>query len=95
MPDPTSYKMNQGSKEVNTPGPFRQNDTVVKAYGGGEYYDITVKKGSGYAKMAKKLGYVPSNLRPVDVNKTTDPAATGISESERQKRLNALNKIKK
>lgn len=95
MPDPTNYKMNKGSKEINTPGPFRQSDTVVKAYGGGEYYDITVKKGSGYAKMAQKLGYVPSNLRPVDVNKYTDPAATGISEKERQKRLDALNKIKK
>ena len=95
MPDPTNYKMNQGSREINTPGPFRKNDTIVKAYGGGEYYDITVKKGSGYARMAEKLGYVPSNLRPVDVNKNTDPAATGISEQERQKRLNALNKPKK
>ena len=89
MPDPTknnSYKMTQGSKEVNSPGPFRATDTIVKAYGGGEYYDITVKKGSGYAKMAQKLGYVPSNLRPVDVNKSNDPAATGISEQERQKK---------
>lgn len=95
MPDPEKYQMQKGSREVNTPGPFRQNDTVVQAYGGGEYYDITVKKGSGYAKMAQKLGYVPSNLRPVDVNKYTDPAATGISEQERQKRLNALNQLKK
>ena len=95
MPDPTNYKMNQGSKEINTPGPFRQNDTVVKAYGGGEYYDITVKKGSPYAKMAKKFGSVPSNLRPISVDKNTDPAAAGISEAERMKRSAALRKIKK
>lgn len=97
MPDPKNYKMQLGSKEKDTIGTFsqKQSDTIVKAYGGGEYYDITVKKGSGYAKMAKKLGYVPSNLRPIDVNKSTDPAATGISSKERQRRLNALNKIKK
>jgi len=95
MPDPKNYKMKQGSKEINTPGNFSQKatDTIVKAYGGGEYYDISVKKGSGYAKMAKKFGSVPSNLRPAKgMNKTNDPLAVGISEKERNKRLNAINK---
>ena len=97
MPDPKNYKMKQGSKEKNTPGTFsqKQTDTIVKAYGGGEYYDIKVKKGSAYAKMAKKYGSVPSNLRPISVNKNTDPAAAGISEAERMKRTAALNKKKK
>lgn len=97
MPDPKNYKMKLGSKEVDTPGTFsqKQNDTIVKAYGGGEYYDITVKKGSPYAKMAKKFGSVPSNLRPISVDKNTDPAAAGISEAERMKRSAALRKIKK
>lgn len=95
MPDPKkNYKMKPGSREVDTPGTFRkqQEDTIVKAYGGGEYYDISVKKGSPYAKMAQKYGSVPSNLRPVSVNKNTDPAAVGISKQEREKRFNALNK---
>lgn len=79
------------------PGPVARrsaasNDTIVKASDkSGKMYDISVKKGSGYYNMAKKVGAVPASLRGIDVNKDTDPFVAGVSAAEKKRRLDALN----
>ena len=51
-------------------------------------YPISVKKGSGYDIMAKKLGgkTLPNTFRNVTYTKETDPAALGISPEEKKRR---------
>lgn len=79
------------------PGPVARkkaasNDTIVKASDkSGKMYDISVKKGSGYYNMAKKMGAVPAALRSIDVNKDTDPWVAGVSAAEKKRRLDALS----
>lgn len=52
MPDPKKYQMQQGSREVNSPGPFRKNDTIKldgytgvarRKYNLGRYSDMGFK----------------------------------------------------
>ena len=51
--------------------PIAVSDTLhVKTTRG---HEIVVKKGSGYAKQAKKRGAVLSSLRPLNLSKEKDP----------------------
>ena len=82
------------------PGPVARRsaakDTIVKASDAeGKMYKISVKTGSGLAGVAKKLGAVPASLRVRSFNESTDPSTAGISEAEKKKRLDAINKKKK
>lgn len=69
--------------------PTMRKDTVVTYNpGGGQApYGIKVKKGSPYAKQAKKLGSVTPGFRAGSFTQKTDPFAAGISPGEKKKRM--------
>ena len=57
----------------------------------GKRYSITVTQGAPYHKMSQEMGgMIPAALRMKGLNESNDPSTTGISEAERQRRMNAL-----
>lgn len=57
----------------------------------GKTYYMGVKEGTGYDKLAQKLGSVPANLRNISVGPGTDPFEYGISKEESKKRRKAYS----
>ena len=60
---------------------------TVKATGDGEEWNIDVAEGSNMHKQSMELGTVPVEFRQINVNKSNDPFASGISPAEYKSRM--------
>jgi hypothetical protein len=76
----------KGKKASGKKRPTASKDTTVTTGAGKGAYGITVKKKSPYAKLAKKMGSVPSSFRAGTYTAKTDPWKSGISPAEKKKR---------
>ena len=71
----------------NPTDPPKKEMVTVKTSDG---YDIDVVKDSNMHKQFKEMGSVIQSMRSINVNEETDPRKSGISETDKKARINAL-----
>jgi hypothetical protein len=66
---------------------------VPTAGADGKPYEITVGKGSGFHKLAKKMGGVPNSFRNISgLTEKNDPFAAGRDPREKKRLMDSIHK---